>query len=115
MTIKSFKTGPGTFTLGTGGSQDVSPQVTKLSVAWAETVNGAGDAVDVLSGEQLPGDEGTVTIEPLFPECWGTLRTGLPHDGCDEAERARGVLQRFTWAVRLQGRQGPALHDGALS
>lgn len=27
--------------------------------------------------ELAPGDEGTVTIEPLFPEFWGTLRTGL--------------------------------------
>jgi hypothetical protein len=59
MAIQSFKMGPGTLKLDTSGSLDVSCQVVACTVTCEENVD-TTDAVDVLCGEQLAGDE-TVT------------------------------------------------------
>ena len=61
MTVNSFKMGPGTLKLGTGGTFDVSAQVTACTVAAAESVD-TDDDVPVLSGEVLAGDE-TVSLD----------------------------------------------------
>lgn len=54
MTIQSYKLGAGTLILDT--TEDVSAQVTKLVVKATENVT-KSDAINVLSGEQLAGDE----------------------------------------------------------
>jgi hypothetical protein len=61
MTVTSYKMGPGTLKLGTGGTMDASCQVTSCRVSASENVD-ATDAIDVLCGEQVPPDE-TVTTE----------------------------------------------------
>jgi hypothetical protein len=55
MTILSYKLGPGSLSLGSS-PLDVSAQVTKCTVEADEKVD-TEDAVDVLSGEQLPEEE----------------------------------------------------------
>lgn len=60
MAIQSYKMGPGTLTFDTGGSQAVSAQVASCEVTCEENVE-TGDAVDVLTGERLEGDE-TITF-----------------------------------------------------
>lgn len=55
MAINSFKTGPGTLTLGSG-PLDISAQVTSMSVEASEDVE-TEDDVDVLSGETLEGED----------------------------------------------------------
>lgn len=61
MTVNSFKMGPGTLKLGTGGTFEVSAQTTALTVAASETVD-TEDDVPVLTGDVLAGDE-TVSLE----------------------------------------------------
>lgn len=56
MTVQSYKMGPGTLKLGTSGAFDASCQVTTCTVAAAEQVDST-DAIDVLCGEQIPGEE----------------------------------------------------------
>lgn len=57
MPIGSYKMGPGTLTLGTGGDiLDVSLQVTNCRVDPAENVSST-DAVPVLGGDELPAEE----------------------------------------------------------
>lgn len=54
MPVKSYKVGPGTFSLGSvGTAQNVTPQVTTAAVDWKEDVE---DAVPTLSGEELVGE-----------------------------------------------------------
>lgn len=60
MTIQSYKMGPGTLKFDTGLSQVVSTQVSSCEVECEENVE-TGDAVDVLTGERLEGDE-TITF-----------------------------------------------------
>lgn len=55
MTIASYKLGPGTLTIG-ATPLDVSAQVTKCFVEADEKVDSV-DAIDVLSGEQLPEED----------------------------------------------------------
>lgn len=55
MTILSHKLGPGTLNLGSG-PLDASGQVTALAIEPEESVTET-DAIDVLSGEQLPAEE----------------------------------------------------------
>lgn len=55
MTILSYKTGPGTLTIG-AVPLDVSEQVTSCTLQWEEKVDTI-EAVDVLSGGQLPEEE----------------------------------------------------------
>lgn len=55
MTIQSYKLGPGTLKLGTGGTLDVSAQVRACTVTPAENVTTTDD-LPVLSGEVLTGD-----------------------------------------------------------
>lgn len=66
MTIASYKLGPGELNFGSGGSKVAAAQVTNCRLTPTETVSGAttGDAVKVLSGEELAGDttSGTRTI-----------------------------------------------------
>ena len=57
MPIGSYKMGPGTLTLGTGGDLlDVSLQVTNCRVEPAENVSRT-DAIPVLGGDELPAEE----------------------------------------------------------
>ena len=56
MTVKSYKLGPGTLTLGPGSPAAIESQVTGCKVTWAESV-AAGDVVPVLSGEELQDDD----------------------------------------------------------
>lgn len=53
--ILSYKSGPGSLTLGSG-PLDVSAQVQECAVEWEESVT-TQEAIDVLSGEQLPEEE----------------------------------------------------------
>jgi hypothetical protein len=55
MTIKSYRVGPGTLTLGSGPLA-VAAQMTKCQVDAAENVTTTED-ITVLSGEVLSGDE----------------------------------------------------------
>lgn len=55
MPIKSYKLGPGTFTLG-AGPLAVEAQVTSMRVVPAEEVK-SRDAIPVLSGEEIPAEE----------------------------------------------------------
>lgn len=55
MPIKSYKVGPGTLTIGAVGSPvDFSAQITSTVVSWKVDTD---DPVDVLSGDELPGDD----------------------------------------------------------
>lgn len=55
MPIKSNKMGPGTLTIGEAGTpREFSPQLASCTVKWNLATE---DPVDVLSGEQLDGDE----------------------------------------------------------
>lgn len=54
MPIKSNKLGPGTFTIGTGTPTDYAAQVASFTVKWNLDQD---DAVPVLSGDELEGDE----------------------------------------------------------
>ena len=59
MAIKSYKLGPGTLTLGAGGTLlAVSSQVRSTTIKAAEKVE-KSDAIPVLSGEELAGSEST--------------------------------------------------------
>ena len=60
MAIKSYKMGPGTLKLGTGGTTDVSCQITNCRVVPSENVE-SGDILVVLCGETLEAEE-TVTF-----------------------------------------------------
>jgi hypothetical protein len=60
MTVQSYKMGPGTLVFDTGGSLDVSCQVTSCTIVAAENV-ATDDDLDLLCGEMLLGDE-TVTF-----------------------------------------------------
>lgn len=60
MAIQSYKMGPGTLKFDTGLSQVVSAQVASCEVECEENVD-TSDAVDVLTGERLEGDE-TITF-----------------------------------------------------
>lgn len=53
--IQSYKPGPGLLTIG-AAPLDVSCQVTSMAVEPSESVT-SSDAVDVLCGEQLTGDD----------------------------------------------------------
>lgn len=67
MPIKSYKLGPGTFTIGAGGTA-VEAQVTSMRVVPAEEVK-TFDAIPVLSGEELPAEEDAsvrFTLEGTF-------------------------------------------------
>ncbi len=56
MTIRNYKLGPGTLTLNPGAAFEMNTQLKNARVEWSENVS-SEDAVDVLSGEQLAGDE----------------------------------------------------------
>lgn len=57
MPIKSYKVGPGSLVLGTGGTVlDVSCQMTNARVEPTENVKST-DPIDVLCGESLDGEE----------------------------------------------------------
>lgn len=57
MPIGSYKMGPGTLTIGAGGTLlDASCQVTNCRVEPAENVTST-DAIPVLCGEELPAEE----------------------------------------------------------
>lgn len=56
MTIKSYKMGPGTLSLDNGTPFDVTAQVTKMEVAWDESITST-DPIPTLSGEELPGED----------------------------------------------------------
>lgn len=56
MAINSYKMGPGTLKLGTGGTTDVSCQLTSCTVVPSENVE-SGEAIDVLCGETLEAEE----------------------------------------------------------
>lgn len=58
--VNSYKMGPGTLTLGSS-PLDVSAQVTSCKVAASENVS-SEDAIPVLSGDEIPGEE-DVTLE----------------------------------------------------
>ncbi len=61
MAIQSFQMGAGTLKLGPAGAEDISGQVANCRVEWSEAVS-TGEAVDVLTGEQLAGtDTSTLT------------------------------------------------------
>lgn len=55
MPINSYKLGPGTLTLGSG-PLEVSAQVTACKITWEESLEST-DAVPVLSGDELPGED----------------------------------------------------------
>lgn len=55
MTVKSYKLGPGTLTLG-ATPLDVSAQISNARVDWSESVT-KGEDRDLLNGETLRGDE----------------------------------------------------------
>lgn len=60
MTIKSFVVGPGSLIFGAPGDPDeMAAQITSCTVTPSTDV---GDPVDVLSGEQLPGDRTTTWV-----------------------------------------------------
>lgn len=68
MTISSYKVGPGTLKLGTGGTKDVSAQLTSCQVNPSEETD-SEDAVPVLSGEELAGEDNfsyTFTLSGTF-------------------------------------------------
>lgn len=56
MTVKSYKLGPGTLTLG-AAPLDVSGQITNCRVEASENVTTIGDALELLSGETLAAEE----------------------------------------------------------
>lgn len=56
MTIRNYKLGPGTLTLNPGAAFEMNTQLSNARIEWSESVS-SEDAVDVLSGEQLAGDE----------------------------------------------------------
>lgn len=64
MTVQSYKMGPGTLKLGTGGTTDVSCQVTSCRVAATENVD-TDDDIPVLCGETVKGDETVTTTWEL--------------------------------------------------
>ena len=61
MPIQSYIEGPGTLKLDTGGTMDVSAQVTSCVVSADEKVD-QDDAINVLSGDTIAGAE-SVTFE----------------------------------------------------
>lgn len=61
MAISSYKMGPGTLKLGTGGTEDASAQVTRCVVSTAESVSSTDDVI-VLTGETLDGED-TVSLD----------------------------------------------------
>lgn len=61
MAIESYKVGPGTLKLGTGGIVNVSQQVTSCTVSASENVEEEDD-INVLSGDVLEGED-TVSLE----------------------------------------------------
>jgi hypothetical protein len=55
MPVKSYKVGPGTFTIGPAGSEiSFSCQVTKAVLEWSVETT---DDIDVLCGDTEPGDD----------------------------------------------------------
>lgn len=70
---RSQSLGPGTLTVGeTGTDIDLSAQVTQVTVTWE---NNEEEAVPVLSGEMIPGDDSfTATLE-------ATLFQDMTEDG----------------------------------
>jgi len=53
MTVKSYKVGPGTLTVGTAGTaKDFTAQVTEMAVEWSEDVE---DGLPTLDGGELDG------------------------------------------------------------
>lgn len=101
MPIKSVVLGPGTLTLGTG-PLDVSAQLTSCRVNPSENVT-TGDAVKVLSGEELQADESvdfTYTLE-------GNLLQDLDAAGVvDWSWAEAGTEQEFTFVPNTaEGRQ----------
>lgn len=90
MPIKSYKMGPGTLTIGaTGAPVDFTSQVTKCTVKWSVDED---DAVPVLSGEELAGEEThTATLA-------ATLIQDLTDGGLvDYTWENKGEQQAFTF------------------
>jgi hypothetical protein len=65
MPVKSYKVGPGEFTVGTAGSlKDWTSQVTGLTIEWEEDVE---DSVPTLDGGELDGEPTyTATVSGTF-------------------------------------------------
>lgn len=90
MPIKTTKLGPGTLTLGSG-ALELSAQLTSAKVSPSESVEST-DAIKVLSGEQLDGDETasyTFTLEGSILQdlgelasvvAWSWANMGTPQD-----------------------------------
>jgi hypothetical protein len=74
MPINTTKLGPGTLTLGVG-AMEVNAQLTAASVVPSENVT-TTDAIKVLSGEELAGDDSasyTFTLEGTFLQDLGAV------------------------------------------
>lgn len=74
MPINTTKLGPGTLTLG-AGAMEVNAQLTAASVVPSENVT-TTDAIKVLSGEELAGDDSasyTFTLEGTFLQDLGAV------------------------------------------
>ena len=84
---RSQKLGPGELKIGeTGTELDLSAQMTAVTITWE---NDEGEAVNVLSGESLPGDDNfTATLE-------GTVMQDFTTDGV------------IDWTWRNKGRVVP--------
>lgn len=92
MTIKSYKLGPGTLTLGSGPLA-VEGQLTNCRVTPSESVTST-DAIKVLSGEELAGDD-TATYTYALE---GTLLQDLDTAGViDWSWDNKGTEQSFTF------------------
>lgn len=56
MTIRSYKMGPGVLTLNDGSPFEASGQLKSCKVEWSEATSST-DAIPVLSGEEIAGEE----------------------------------------------------------
>ena len=55
MTVKSYKMGPGTFTIG-AAPQDATCQITNCRIDWTESVS-TDDAIPTLCGDEIPAED----------------------------------------------------------
>lgn len=115
MPIQSQTLGPGTLTLGAGGTLlDASCQVTAFSVVPSENVE-EGDDIPVLCGEVLEGDEdvtidwvisGTflqdVQVAGIIAWTWTNAKTSQPFTFVPNTATGRKVTGTIKSVVPLQ-------------